>query len=260
MDYKIAYQLYSARDVFDDDPIGILKKIKEYGYDGVELAGYYGLEPAYLRGVADTLGLELYSIHLSYWTLTENVNETVRRLRTLGCRYAAIPGAFGMFIGEEGYDRFVAGFAKLGRELRANGIQLMYHNHGFELEKVSGDLALNVLYNSFDKEDVMAELDVGFATYHGIDPVSLIKRYRNRVPALHLKDFKLGVGTPGDFSTFACPAGEGELNLPAILKAGEFSGTKLLVVEQDSATWNGKDCMECAKISATNLKRIINSL
>ena len=256
MDLKIAYQLYSARDIFDDNMIPILKQLKEFGYDGVELAGFYGKPTSYLRGICDTLGLKIFSIHLSFWTMTENFDETVRNLKSYGCEYAAIPGAFDLFIGNPRYKYFLEKYSALGERLRHEGIQLLYHNHGYEFEKSNGDLALDVLYNSFDPRLVMAEFDCGFATYHGVDPVPYIRKYRGRVPVLHLKDFHFNEGTPGDFSTFACPVGEGELDLDGILASAAFSGTKWLVVEQDSPSWGGLDTMQCAARSIENLRKL----
>ncbi len=254
MEFPVAYQLYSARNIFDGDPVGVLKKIKECGYDGIEAAGYSGMTPEYLRGVCDALGLKIFSIHLSFWTLTENIDKTISDLLALGCEYAAIPGAFGMFIGEERYPYFVKGFSELGERLRGAGIQLLYHNHGFEFETANGEYALNVLYNSFDPATVKAELDCGFARYKGVDPAKYIKKLKGRVPVLHLKDFHFNEGVKDDFSTFACPVGEGELDLPSILCAAKTSGTKLLVVEQDSPSWNGMNEIECAARSIENLK------
>ena len=74
---------------------------------------------------------------------------------------------------------------------------------------------------------------------------------------IHLKDFHFNEGVKDDFSTFACPVGEGELDLPSILSSAEFSGTKWLVVEQDSPSWNGMNEMECAARSASNLKKYL---
>ena len=42
----VAVQVYSVREDAEKDFAGTMKKIKEIGYDGVELAGLYGLEPA----------------------------------------------------------------------------------------------------------------------------------------------------------------------------------------------------------------------
>jgi len=258
MDFKIAYQLYSARDIFDDDPITILKNIKEFGYDGIEPAGFYGMDPYYFRGICDAIGLKIVSIHLSFWTLTENIEDTVRKLKTYGCDYAAIPGAFDLFVGNERYPYFLKEFSKLGKALSDAGIQLIYHNHGYEFKPSNGDMGIDVLYNSLDPEYVKAEIDCGFATYYGVDPIKLIKKYRGRVPVLHLKDFHFNEGVKDDFSTFTCPVGEGELDLHGILGAAEFSGTKWLVVEQDAPSWSGLDTMECAERSAKNLKKIIS--
>lgn len=257
MDFKIAYQLYSARDIFDDNVIPVLKKLKEFGYDGVEPAGFYGLPTDYFRGVCDAVGLEIMSIHLSFWTLTENLDDTVRFLKSLGCRRAAIPGAFDLFIGNERYPYFLKNFSALGKRLHEEGIDLMYHNHGYEFELCNGDTALDVLYNSLDPEYVKAEIDCGFATYKGQDVPALIKRYKGRAPVLHLKDFNFNEGIPDDFSTFACPVGEGALDLPEILKAATFAGTEWLVVEQDSQSWRGLDQMQCAERSVTNLRKLI---
>ncbi|MBQ7669405.1 MAG: TIM barrel protein [Clostridia bacterium] len=258
MRFPVAYQLYSARDIFEDDPIGFLKGLKESGYDGVELAGFYGKDAKYLRGVCDAIGLKIVSIHLSFWTLTENFDETVRFLKAYGCDYVAIPGAFGMYIGSERYASYIRDFSKLGRVLRDNGIQLLYHNHCFEFEKSSGELAFDVMYNAFDPELVKAELDCGFAMYCNVDPIRLIKKYRTRVPVLHLKDFRRNEGVEGDFSTFACPTGEGVLDLPGIFKAAEFSGVQWLVVEQDSQLWHGMDQAQSAERSINNLRKLMD--
>lgn len=51
MDRKIpiAVQVYGLRDLLEEHPENfrnVMQKIKDYGYDGVELAGLYGLKPA----------------------------------------------------------------------------------------------------------------------------------------------------------------------------------------------------------------------
>ena len=40
---KIGLQVFSVRDVAEKDFKGAMQKVKEIGYDGVELAGLYGL-------------------------------------------------------------------------------------------------------------------------------------------------------------------------------------------------------------------------
>lgn len=257
MDFKLVYQLYSARDIFDDNMISILKSLKDSGYDGVEAAGYYGVDPHYFRGLCDAIGLKVYSIHLSFWTLTENISDTIRNLKALGCEYAAVPGAFGMYIGEDRYDYFVENYIKLGEALKHEGISLLYHNHGFELENRGGERSLEVLYNCFPPDVVSAELDCGFINSMGYDPAEAIKRYRGRAPVVHLKDYHFDDGAEHNFGLYARPVGEGDLDLKSIISAARFAGTKVLVVEQDSPSWNGMNEMECAKRSIDNIRSVI---
>ncbi len=253
MAFSIAYQLFSARDTFDADMIGHLESLKRSGYDGVELAGYYGVSPHYLRGICDVIGLKIVSAHLSYWTLTENIDVTISNLKALGCEYVAIPGAFGIFIGSDYYPKFLEGFEKLGFALADAGITLLYHNHAFEFEKFNGDTGLDVLYSSLDPGAVSAELDAGFANFSGYDPVKIIRQYKGRIPVIHIKDYESG---DKDIGEMTCPAGEGVLDLPGILDAANYAGTKWLVVEQDRQNRNGKGALECAAISASNLLKL----
>lgn len=53
----VAVQVYSVREDAEKDFAGTMKKIKEIGYDGVELAGLYGLEPAGHQGAIEDAGL-----------------------------------------------------------------------------------------------------------------------------------------------------------------------------------------------------------
>ena len=50
----VAVQVYSVRDDAASDFAGAMKKLKEIGYDGVELAGLYGLSPAQMRRLASS--------------------------------------------------------------------------------------------------------------------------------------------------------------------------------------------------------------
>ena len=53
MSFKVGLQVYSVREDAEKDLEGTLKKIKELGYDGVELAGLYGRSYAEVRAAVD---------------------------------------------------------------------------------------------------------------------------------------------------------------------------------------------------------------
>ena len=48
---KVGLQVYSIRDVAEKDFEGAMKAVKEMGYDGVELAGMYGIPATEIRQI-----------------------------------------------------------------------------------------------------------------------------------------------------------------------------------------------------------------
>lgn len=57
---KIAVQLYSLRDIIKgsgENLLAILPRVKALGYDGVEFAGYFGVDAATLRAALDSAGV-----------------------------------------------------------------------------------------------------------------------------------------------------------------------------------------------------------
>ena len=55
---KISVQLYSCKDATAVDFVGTLEKIAKIGYEGVEFAGYGGLEATEMKETLDRLGLK----------------------------------------------------------------------------------------------------------------------------------------------------------------------------------------------------------
>jgi sugar phosphate isomerase/epimerase len=64
MAFSVALQLYSVRDYAERDLKSSLQKIREIGYDGVELAGLYGHTPAEVKEIWRKIGLTPISAHV----------------------------------------------------------------------------------------------------------------------------------------------------------------------------------------------------
>ena len=146
----VAVQVYSVREDAEKDFAGTMKKIKEIGYDGVELAGLYGLTPQEVKAAIEDAGLVALSAHVPFQDLVADMEGTIQQYVEIGVKYIAIP-----YLMEEdrpGTPKFegnVKLFEEIGKACKAHGIQTLYHNHDFEFAKMpDGRYALDYIYDT----------------------------------------------------------------------------------------------------------------
>ena len=97
-----------------------------------------------------------------------------------------------------------------------------------------------------------AELDTYWLQFGGANPATWIRRFKDRVPLVHLKDVAVVQGNPVD-----AEIGEGNLDWMEILGACQEAQTKWLVVEQDNPR---RDPMESVAISYARLAALTAEL
>ncbi|MFF2480815.1 sugar phosphate isomerase/epimerase family protein [Paenibacillus sp. NPDC058071] len=229
----IGLQLYTLRDVIGDDLEGTLRKVAAIGYEGVEFAGYGGIEADRMRDLLEELGLKAIGNHVSLENLETKLDEEIAYLKTIGAQYAICPWLPEDRRSAEAWLKLFVDFEQYGKRFREAGIDFCYHNHEFEFEvEVDGKFVFDALYNRIDADFLKVEMDLGWVQYAGQDPLAYISKYANRLPLLHLKDFRKGDGTPGK-RIDTVELGRGDLDLlPLIERAGE-SGVEWVIVEQD---------------------------
>ena len=264
----VAVQVYSVRDDAEKDFAGTMKKIKEIGYEGVELAGLYGLEPSAVKAAIEDAGLVALSAHVPFQELVADMAGTIQKYVEIGVKFIAIP-----YLMEEdrpGTPKFegnVKLFEEIGKACKEKGIQLLYHNHDFEFVKMpDGRYALDYIYDTIPADILQTEVDTCWVKVAGEDPAAYIKKYTNRSPLVHLKDFhKEGkpanmyelIGTEVEkeesHGVFEFrPVGHGDQDFPPILEASVEAGAQWVVVEQDQS--NGRTPMEAITLSREYLK------
>ncbi len=267
----IGYQLYSARDQAARDLRGTLNAIARMGYDGVELAGLYGKAPNDVRAMLDAAGLAAISSHVPLESIEADACKVIEDSKLLGCQFIAIP--FLPEAGRPGAPGFAGTLRRIiefGSLCADSGIQLLYHNHDFEFVTVSGEFALDFLYDCMPTRILMTELDTCWVRYAGQDPADYIRKYAKRCPVVHLKDYvgdnlggpapyalispdggaTGGVGIQFEFK----PVGYGCQDIPSIVRAAVESDAQWFIVEQDQSV--GRTPLEAAKLSIDYLKRI----
>jgi sugar phosphate isomerase/epimerase len=245
----IAVQMYTLRDDCEKDFAWTLKKVAELGFDGVELAGFWGMTAQELKGLLDELGLKVASSHIPLEELKNNLSQVIADQKTLGSTYVVCPYLMPEHRTEEHYRSLISFLDEAGEACRLEGLTLLYHNHDFELEKLSdGRTALASIFEDTNSDNVQAEFDVYWLTKAGNNPVEWIQQYKNRTPIVHLKDMTT------DEEQFFAELGTGGVDIEAILALGEEAGVEWWIVEQDISR---RSPLESIEISMNFFKKKI---
>lgn len=238
-----ALQLYTVRDKLAEDVPGTLKKVKEIGYDNVELAGTWGKTPEEAKAMLGEAGLTPVSAHVGVDAVTKNPDEMIAFAKALDLKFLA------MGIGRSPAEVWVntgKALNEAGARFREEGIYLCYHNHAAEYELFDGVTGYDLLLRETAPANLGVQIDTYWVKDAGLDPAETILRYAERCRLLHVKDV-----TDGDPHTFA-EVGQGILDWPAIFAAGAKVGAKWYTVEQDRCA---VDSIESARISAEFMKK-----
>lgn len=268
---KLGLQLYSVREDLEKDFLGTLKKVKEMGYEGGELAGLYGKGASEVKAMFDEAGLIPISAHVAYQDIMAGgIEEVVKCYKEIGCKYIVIPYLPGdLRYGSEKYPQLLKDMKLIGKVCKNNGITLLYHNHDFEFEKTEdGEYVLDALYAEISADLLETEIDTCWVNVGGENPCDYVRKYTGRAPVVHLKDFHgsksqnmyklIGIDSAEEQSnTFEFrPLGYGVQKIQDIVDAARDAGAYWIIAEQDEPSM-GKARLECAQMSIDYMKKNI---
>lgn len=252
--------LYTLRDDLSVALEKTLQQVSDEGYDYIEAASYndgkfYGLSPVAFKSLLASMNLKPVSTHQGSVTL-DNADQMIADVKAAGFTYFVVPvPPMGMFkfdrqtmsMGMNGTPKELLDILNvLGEKCHAAGLQLLYHNHDFELKKNENNIViLDYLLENTDPKYVNFQMDLFWVTKAGVDPLDYFNKYPGRFLIWHVKDMD-------DKGRFA-PVGEGIIDFKRILAQKERSGMKYYMVEQDM-TFDGLKPLEAFKISHKGLK------
>lgn len=224
---KLAVQLYSLRHDYSDGEgfLKILEKVKEIGFEGVEFAGFAGLEPEVIKAKLDELGLTAVGCHMGLDDFKEDkIDETLRIAKILGMKYVGIGGA--AHTTEEDVKILNDVFAFANEKGEKDGIKFYYHNHTEEFEIMFGDrYCMDVI-----ADKAYLEVDTYWSFCGGADNYKYITENKDRIVLLHIKD-------GNDRKPTAL--GEGQNDLLTVFKAAKDIDIEWLVLENDDPVPTG---------------------
>jgi sugar phosphate isomerase/epimerase len=219
---RISIQLYTLRDALGGEPgfDVVLTRLAQYGYQKVELAGYYGRTASELRDFLDGLGIRATSSHDDISDSPTALHTKLENAATLGQKYVVVP-----FLASDlksDWERWADQMNEEARAAKRWGLRYGYHNHAHEFTTdLGGGLTpWEVLTERLDPRYVHLEVDLYWVYTGGVnsgatDPdrfaIDVIREAPQRVRQFHVKDRD---GATGDM----CDLGTGVVNFPRIFR------------------------------------------
>ena len=297
----IGLELYTVRDLIAKDYVGTLEQVARIGYKEVEPAeGYASMTPQQFRAELNRLGLTMPSTHsgisagpaaaveqqlagfqimgIEYTSLSEprppNGQRQARSRRPAPMTPAAQRQALAEFIKTMARPRTVedvkqeaARYNTYGKVAQKFGIKLLRHNHTVEFIRCQGsdEVPYTILLAETDPELVVFQMDIGWVSVAGQDPIALFHQHPGRFVLRHVKDAAClqclpPVSDEGARMAAArlVPVGEGDVDYGGIFKYADVAGMKHFAIEQDSAADWG-DAMAAARVSYEHLQATLTA-
>lgn len=271
----VGIQLYSLGPDLAKELDAQLATVAKIGFKSVELAGYLGRTPAELRAAFDRAGLICPSAHISpkgESGFSGDLAKLADELHVIGVKSAImpihyIPDRMGAADLRQAGVQMTADDWKWNADflnekaviLKKAGIVSGYHNHNFEFaplkDKNGGDTnGMEILLKGTDPNLVTFELDAGWVTAAGHDPIALMKAHPGRFTQMHVKDIKPTTKANFELRQDPTEVGGGMIDWKALLPAAYAAGIRGFYYEQEPPFAHAR--LESARISFEYLAKV----
>ncbi len=233
----LGVEAYTFRKSFPVDVAKTLDTIKAMGFTEME-GGSNKMPPEEFKKMCDERGISIPATGADYNRLVTSPDSVAQNAKALGAHYvmcAWIPHKGALTI--EDARKAVKDFNDAGKVLKDNGLTLCYHAHGYEFQPYDGGTLLDYIIKNTNPAYVSFEMDIFWIQFGGGDPVGLLKKYGNRWKLIHLKDMRKGTVkdlTGGTAAENDVPLGEGEVDIPGVIKEAKKIGIKHFFIEDES--------------------------
>jgi sugar phosphate isomerase/epimerase len=236
---RVGVQLYTVRDLAQQDFEGTLSRIGAIGFREVEFfdvehAGYHGHAPAQVRAILDHAGLTAPSAHVGFGALETGWEATAQTARQVGHQFlvcAWIPEERRSTL--DAWKHIGATLNRAGSVCKDAGIQFAYHNHDFEFATLEGKIPYDLLLETTDPALVKLELDLFWIIFAGKDPLAYFSRAPGRFPLVHVKDMRRKPAPDASAETVMADVGKGSIDWKGIFGQSRAAGIQHYFVEHD---------------------------
>lgn len=234
---QIGFQSWVVRQDIGKDLTGTLKKMAGLGFNSFELCsppGYakMGFGPlqdmgaSQLKRTIHDAGFSCISCHYGFSELKDHAQERIDFAKELGLRQMII-STFGLpkTATLDDWKKAADETNKLGETVRKSGMQLGFHNHNGEFEKLDGQLIYDVLLDRFDPALVKMQFQVWVVSI-GYKAADYFRKYPGRFISAHLYDW---TGKGEEMAAL----GKGVVDWDEFFAAAKIGGVKNYFAEMD---------------------------
>jgi sugar phosphate isomerase/epimerase len=196
----IGFQSWIVREKLDKDFTGAIKAVAGLGYKSIEMCspvgyadlGFGGLlkyKPAELKKIINETGLDWPSTHYGMDELRKNLKDRIEFASQSGQKQMIL-SSFGIEKNAslDDWKKAAQELNKMGEESKKAGIQMGYHNHDGEFDKIDDKLIYDVLMSEFDPDLIKMQFQVAVIS-RGFKAATYFNKYPGRFISAHLADW-----------------------------------------------------------------------
>lgn len=234
----LGFQIWTVREMLLKDFPGTLKMIADLGYKTVEMcspAGY-GFKPLMnmtareMKKIINDAGLEFESTHYGFNEFRKNLDERIQFANDSGQKQMIL-SSFGLPKNAtmDDWKKAANELNTYAEKTKKAGIQMGFHNHHTEFEKIDGVLIYDTLMETFDPDLVRMQFQVAVVNI-GYKAADYFKKYPGRFISAHLADY-----SETEKKTVAL--GKGIVDWKEFFASAGTGGVKNIFVEMDLDTF-----------------------
>jgi len=235
--HPVGFQVYTIREMLVKDFSGTLRMMAKLGYQEVEMCSPPGyitsgfeplvkMKPAVMHKIITDAGLSCVSSHFTFGELKDNLGERIEFANNLGLTQMI---ASSFWLPKEAtmndWKKAADQLNEIGLKTKKAGIQLGFHNHNMEFEKIDGELIYDALLKQFDPELIKMQFQVAVISI-GYKASTYFLKYPGRFISAHLADWSSAENKQ-------VPVGNGIVDWGEFYNAAEIGGVKNFYVEMD---------------------------
>ncbi|MDX9946658.1 MAG: sugar phosphate isomerase/epimerase [Bacteroidales bacterium] len=200
VEMPIGFQVWTVREALIKDFPGTLRKMAALGYQSVEMCSPPGYESSgfgplmklkakEMKQIINDAGLIFPSSHYGMAEFREHLEERIEFALESG-QSQMVLSSFGLpkNATADDWKKAADELNQMGRKAKNAGIQIGFHNHHGEFEKIEGTLIYELLLQQFDPELVKMQFQVAVVNI-GYKAQDYFRKYPGRFISAHLADW-----------------------------------------------------------------------